>query len=131
MLKRIKKLLERNLITIASAISVLIAYLSLAKIKLGVETLSISNVDKLEHFIAYFVLGLSWFVANKKNKLLAKWKIFICLVAYGAFLEILQATMTSYRAGDIVDLGANSLGVLTAYLLFDKIQVKMVDILWG
>ncbi|MFC2127679.1 VanZ family protein [Bacteroidota bacterium] len=128
MQKVIKPLLERNLFILAVSITLLIAYLSLANIKLEQEVISFSNLDKIEHFTAYFVLAFSWFTANKKHKFLSKLKIFICLVIYGAFLEILQATLTSYRVGDILDLFANSLGILLAYIFFEKIHAKIIDI---
>ena len=125
MLKVIKKLLERNLFTIAVSITFLIAYLSLAKINQGSSP--VKNVDKLEHSFAYFVLAISWFYAfyKKNGKDFFKLKIAIALFFYGVLIEGLQMCLTTYRTGDFFDLIANSSGVILAFILFDTVRKKI------
>jgi VanZ family protein len=65
--------------------------------------------DKLHHFMAY---GVLCFLAIKsygtKHPL---WKIGVGLVSFGLVVEIIQST-TNYRYGELMDLAANTLGIL-------------------
>lgn len=123
MLTDIKKLLERNALFIAIAVTVIIAVLSLSAVpKLNME-LGIKSGDKYLHFIAYFVLSSLWYFALK-NKISEKvFKIFVPLglILYGIILEGLQSGLTTYRTGDIYDAIANSAGVIVALIMFNRI----------
>lgn len=123
MLRDIKKLLERNALTIAIVTTVFLAILSLSavpKLNLG---LGIKAGDKYLHFIAYFGLSLTWYFALKDriNKKIFKIFVPLCLIIYGIILEGLQSGLTTYRTGDIYDAIANAAGVLVALILFNKI----------
>ncbi len=124
MLKHIKTLLKDKAIYIAIFITITITYLSL--IKVGEAPIKLAHLDKIEHAIAYFTLTLSWFFAVKKRgKSNRIFKIIIVLcVIYGIIIEVLQATITSYRTGDYLDILANSIGVLLAAILFKTIFEK-------
>jgi len=114
MLKVIKKLLKDNSLFLAIAVTLTITVLSL--IKLGVQPISFTYLDKVEHAIAYTTLSFFWlltFGLTKKKILLV---ILICVI-FGAFIEVLQKT-TSYRTFDYVDMIANTIGVLIGYLIF-------------
>ncbi len=115
MLKRIKNLLRDNLNIIAILLTVSIAILSL--IKLGKQPIQINGLDKIEHAIAYFVLTFAWLLALRKSKINAK-LIVLCCFLYGIIIEALQVTITSYRSGEILDVVANTMGILIAYICY-------------
>lgn len=50
-------------------------------------------------------------------------------VILGATIEILQATMTDNRSGDILDMFANILGILSASILFKRVKRYLTAIL--
>lgn len=70
-------------------------------------TPDVTDIDKIEHFVAYLLLG-TWF-----GGLLAPryWRVFFGLVAFGAIIEIVQE-YSGYRSGDLYDLAADTLGVI-------------------
>jgi len=70
-------------------------------------TPDISQADKVEHFLAYTILG-AWFGGVLARRY---WIVFIGLVIFGALIEVVQA-MTTYRSGDPYDLLADTLGVV-------------------
>jgi VanZ family protein len=123
MLTDIKKLLERNALIIAVAVTVAIAVLSLSAVpKLNLE-LGIKSGDKYLHFIAYFVLSSLWYFALKDKISEKVFKIFVPLglILYGIILEGLQSGLTTYRTGDMYDALANTAGVIAALILFNRI----------
>lgn len=72
------------------------------------KVVDVANVDKIEHFLAYLLLGL-WFGAILAPYYL---RVFLGLVAFGVLIEILQG-LTGYRDaqfGDAVADGAGALG---------------------
>ncbi len=123
MLQRIKKLLEDNAIFIAIIATLIIAYLSLSHIPKFNFGLKIESGDKYLHALAYFFLSIIWYFAFQKKIKKINFKIYliITLIVYGTILEALQNGITNYRTGDFYDVLANSVGVLLATLLFDKI----------
>ena len=96
----------------------LIMYLSLINLadtpvsKLGVG-------DKAMHAGAYFGLGLLWLIFSVFNsgiESFAKNIIVICIacIVFGTFIEVLQHMLTEYRQLDLLDVLANSIGVMVA-----------------
>ncbi|WP_353569904.1 VanZ family protein [Candidatus Albibeggiatoa sp. nov. BB20] len=75
---------------------------------------TVSHIDKLEHFTAYFII-MFWFsllYPTKKGRL-------ICLIGFlsmGMGLEFLQS-FTSTRHADGMDMIANALGVFIAWFI--------------
>lgn len=63
-------------------------------------------IDKIEHFIAYLVLG-AWFAAILPGRLL---RIFVALSAFGLAIEVVQG-MTGYRHAGALDFVADVAGV--------------------
>jgi VanZ family protein len=126
MLKHIKALLEDNAIFIAVFFTISITIGSLVKSDLiAVEIVSVS--DKIYHFIAYFLLMLSWLYAFfKKDKFQQNVKYIIlgCLI-FGIIIEILQGTITSYRTASYLDIIANIVGILLAVVVFHVFQKKI------
>ncbi|MCG8183345.1 VanZ family protein [Tenacibaculum piscium] len=123
MLKNIKRLLKHNLTTIAILISISIAILSLIKIE-SRPPIKINHIDKYEHAIAYFVLSFAWLLAFHKTKI-NKFIIVLCCLFYGIIIEGLQSTITSYRSGEVLDIVANTTGILIAYITYFLFFRKM------
>jgi len=48
-------------------------------------------------------------------------------MAYGGTLEIMQATVFSGRSGDWFDFVANSVGCLTAFLIFKRKKLFLIQ----
>ncbi|WP_440068761.1 VanZ family protein [Tenacibaculum discolor] len=120
--KHIKNLLKDKLIIIiAILITISIAIISL--IKLGKAPIHINHIDKLEHTFAYFVLSLVWLVALRTTKI-NKYIIVFCCFFYGIIIEVLQATTTSYRSGEILDIMANTTGILIAFIVYNSFFKK-------
>ena len=70
--------------------------------------------DKFEHFLAYFVL-MAWFAGlypRGKHVLVA-----VALVGLGTALDILQGTATRTRSFELLDIAADSVGIVVALVL--------------
>ncbi|MGB5322336.1 VanZ family protein [Lutimonas sp.] len=123
MLRDIKKLLERNALTLAILATILIGILSLSAVpKLNIG-LGIKSGDKYLHFIAYFGLSSIWYFAlkDKIQKRLYNFFVPLALIFYGIILEGLQSGITTYRTGDIYDALANTVGVIVSLVVFKRI----------
>ena len=70
--------------------------------------------DKPEHAVAWFVLTLTGYVLAPARR----WAIPAYAMAFGAFVEVLQAAMGFGRHGDWRDLAVDALGVAAAAALF-------------
>ncbi|MGB1042045.1 MAG: VanZ family protein [Tenacibaculum sp.] len=109
------------MLLIAILITVSIAILSL--IKIGLPPIKVNNLDKYEHAFAYFVLSIFWLIALRKTKI-SNYIVVLGCFFYGIIIEVLQTTLTSYREASLLDAVANSLGVLIALLIFNKVFEK-------
>ena len=81
--------------------------------------------DKVFHFLAFALLMLLWFGTFYYNIGFLRLKSIIYAlvfsVVFGIVIEVLQDTFTDYRALDVYDVVANSLGaLLTAVALWLK-----------
>ncbi|CAM1343030.1 VanZ family protein [Tenacibaculum aestuarii] len=121
MLNNIKSLLKDKLTTIAILITLGIAILSL--IKLGKSPVQINHFDKIKHAFAYFVLSFVWLIALRATKI-NKYLIGFCCFFYGIIIEVLQVTITSHRSGEILDVIANTTGILIAYIVYNSFFKK-------
>ena len=74
-----------------------------------------SGSDKVEHFIAYFVLAASGVQVFQGRRALL-WMA-VGLVAMGVAIEAAQAALTATRVADVHDVLANTLGVLAGTAL--------------
>lgn len=81
-----------------------------------------ANLDKFAHFTFFLVLSFTlghdlWVqrvdFSTSKMKL---WAIVVPIL-YGGLIEIMQATLTTSRSGDIVDLGFDTLGTFCGFFL--------------
>ncbi|MEN8185735.1 MAG: VanZ family protein [Bacteroidota bacterium] len=128
MLQDIKKLLEHNAVLLAIIATIIIAFLSLSvvpSINLG---LKVKNSDKILHTLAYFALSTVWLFTLKDKLKRPYFKVAIGLILtfYGIILEALQGELTNYRTADLYDIIANTLGILLAFTLFDRL-IKWYD----
>lgn len=84
----------------------------------------VHNMDKLAHFVAYFVLGVSLthalFRDGRTFLSRALWAVLLP-VAYGGIIELLQGAFFAPRTADWQDFLANTTGALAAYVLTDAI----------
>jgi len=102
------------------AYSILLLVVSLASLK-NLPDVGVSFGDKIFHCLAYFVLAILWFAAfvftfsfNKRKAIIYS----VCIsILFGILIEVLQDTLTDYRALDIYDVFANTLGVAIAVLI--------------
>jgi VanZ family protein len=126
MQKRIKVWLELSPLILSICLTIGIVFLSL--VNLG-KTLPVGffNIDKLYHFVAYFVLAFSWCLSLQKNELNVKFMLWIgiAVILFGIILEVLQKYLTDYRTLDYGDALANSAGVLVAVLFFSSFFEKI------
>lgn len=122
MLKAIKNLLKANALAISILITLAIAYLSLVKVP--VVPYEVSNLDKIQHGFAYFVLTISWLFTIKETFLKHQYIVIVSCVFYGIILEVLQSTLTSLRTGDLLDVLANSIGVTVGFFIFTGFYKK-------
>jgi VanZ family protein len=126
MQKRIKVWLELSPLILSICLTIGIVFLSL--VNLG-KTFPVGffNIDKLYHFVAYFVLAFSWCLSLQKNELNVKFMLWIgiAVILFGIILEVLQKYLTDYRTLDYGDALANSAGVLVAVLFFSSFFEKI------
>lgn len=79
--------------------------------------------DKIMHFIFYgifsFLLMRAFLKYYKKTRpaLILAFFTFVFIFIFGVILEIIQASLTSYREGDIMDMIFNLAGCISAILL--------------
>lgn len=88
----------------------------------GNRLINIPHFDKLVHFSLYFIGVSLWLFDYYKKKENWNRSIFIAIISwgilYGILMEILQKVVVQNRSGDFFDALANTIGVLTAFLLF-------------
>ncbi len=106
-LANISKFISKHIFSLLFTIVIL--FLSLAKINEPSQIQKIPYADKLVHFALYFILTL----ILRKEKI-KKSIIFIYALCLGATTEILQGLLTTYRTPDILDFLADAIGTLIA-----------------
>ena len=121
MLIRIKTLFKDNILYISICVTLLIAILSLIKLSEG-TTINVTHIDKLEHAFAYSILTLSWLFTfnNSFHKKEVRYLVVCSCVFYGIIIEVLQTTLTTYRTASFLDVLANTIGVLVAFIIFKR-----------
>jgi len=86
-----------------------------------------SHADKIVHFFMYLVLSLSWLGGMLKFYYRRKKKVKLYLVGilvfiYGVLMEVLQFCLSTGRSAEFADIMANTLGILSAFVLFKWIK---------
>ena len=85
------------------------------------DKFSIPNLDKIIHFIMYFVLTFSLLYKNiTKIFKIRKINIYILIFAslYGILMEILQHIMNLGRDANLYDFLANESGIFICFLVY-------------
>lgn len=113
-------MLKKTALAITLIYTVALTYASLVKLN-NVPDIGVSFGDKIFHFLAYSLLAFLWFGAflfnfNFKEKRAIIYAAIISVV-FGIVIEVLQETITVYRAMDIYDVIANTSGVLLTVLV--------------
>ncbi len=109
------------LVTIAYTIVLIIfTFINLS----GVPSLGSSFDDKIYHVLAYSGLAFLWVTLFKNNKgRFSLITILLCLILFGAILEILQNQLNPNRTYDNLDLIANCFGILLGTLIADRLNI--------
>ncbi len=97
---------------------------------MGSFTFNIPHMDKIVHFIFYFVMVVFGFFALRNDfkrrfslKRIPIWIVLFSII-YGIIIEVLQYTITVDRQGDILDALANSIGAFMGLLLVKSINYR-------
>ena len=103
---------KKNLLTIAGAgYIILLTYGSLFNTTDLVE-INFKFHDKFIHFAAYALLCLVVYVIFKIFAVKSSLRTAVLFsTIYGSVIEVLQMTLTSYRAFDFYDIAANTAGI--------------------
>lgn len=122
---------HKFLFSLAVFYTTVITWLSLAKVFIPVNV-KVEGSDKIGHLLAYFVFAIVWFLffffskrQSRKFKTSYIWAASFGFL-YGILMEILQATLTSYRSPDWKDVIANTSGIVLAVFLLTILKNKIV-----
>lgn len=113
-------MIRRNFFSIL--MSVLILYLSLSEADNfdRVSFFNIPGLDKIVHFVMYFILMCLIIIENRlKNEKILRILLYALIpFLYGVTMELLQLTLTETRTGSIADVLFNGGGILSSVILF-------------
>ncbi|MCA0177919.1 MAG: VanZ family protein [Proteobacteria bacterium] len=84
----------------------LLGILILALMPLDAPPVVVNHIDKLEHAAVFALLWL----LGRRASLPRPW-LALGLLAFGAGIELAQATLTTYRAAEWLDWGADAVGI--------------------
>jgi VanZ family protein len=125
-----RHLSEHNLFkTIAVIWTLLIFYLCLNDAS-GLPTVSIKNIDKIIHFVFYFVFVFLWIKSIKPISIYYFLMVVLIAIILGISIEFLQEKFTQNRVFDWYDIIANSLGAITSFIIvksYQSIQNKNIS----
>ncbi len=103
-------------------ISLIILYLSLANAKTFEKAgvFDIKYLDKMAHFGLYFIFTLTVIIEHRDFFKNTRQLLLIALIpfGFGTLMEFMQADFTATRTGDIIDVFANTGGILAALYLW-------------
>lgn len=115
--------------TIAVIWTLLIFYLCLNDAS-GLPTVSIKNIDKIIHFVFYFVFVFLWIKSIKPISMYYFLIVVVIAIIIGICIEFLQEKFTQNRVFDCYDILANSMGAITSFVLvksYQSIQNKNIS----
>jgi VanZ family protein len=113
-------MIRKNILSIAVAF--IIAFLSLASAQKihDFSSLNFRGLDKIVHFIMYFVF-MSVILFENRNRLVGAGSVFLIGLIpfiFGSVMELLQTLITTSRSGSIYDLLFNLGGTLFSIIIF-------------
>ncbi|MFL2611381.1 MAG: VanZ family protein [Flavobacteriaceae bacterium] len=109
--------------------SFLIIFFSLIPIKIKiVESYSFFSLDKILHFLAYFLYTISIYLALFKEFSIKNSKLRSIVISFlvGFSLELVQGFFLTYRSFEILDLFSNFTGILT-FAIVSKTIKKVIS----
>lgn len=116
---------NKTILSLAIGWTFLILVLCLVRFT-DLPTIKVSGFDKYGHFTFHFGFTLLWSYHAwlKKNQITFRKLLNIVLISigYGILIEFLQETCTKTRQADILDVLANFIGAITAFLVFVLIK---------
>ena len=118
-------------LVLITTLGYIIALATVSLIRLNnLPDVGVSFGDKIFHFLAYAILTLLCFATLSLTFSLEKTRAILIAVIFaiifGTIIEVLQDTMTDFRALDVYDVLANSLGaLLTSVILFSKNRLRV------
>lgn len=88
-----------------------------------VSILKIPYIDKIIHFIWYYVLYLLWysFILNQNPKYINLYYRFIliaCIICFGLLIELIQPFIFIKRSAEFKDFIADCIGAILAFITF-------------
>lgn len=131
MMRHIRSLLaHRKLLLAAICYSVIITIALLSPTN-DIQKVSIENADKVVHFGIHFLMVLLWlcyfyFRNFKQISISLIVKTLITIFIYGIIIELLQIYFDSGRSGELLDVLANSLGLIAGLITFRIFQKKIL-----
>ena len=109
--------------------SFLIIFFSVIPIQIKiVESYSFFSLDKILHFLAYFLYTISIYLALFKEFSIKNSKLRSIVISFlvGFSLELVQGFFLTYRSFEILDLFSNFTGILT-FALVSKTIKKVIS----
>ena len=73
-----------------------------------------AHSDKWFHAITFLLLTV-WFAGQYSRR--SYWRIATGMLVFGAFIEICQRTLTTYRSAETLDLVADAIGVAAGLMI--------------
>ncbi len=101
-----------------------IALLSLLPVKDLPQVPLFPGADKLIHAGMYFVLSVLSLWTFHTSKV-ARWKLYAFVISWGLFMEILQILMRSGRQFSMLDIVANTTGVVLGIALYKVLNAQL------
>lgn len=87
--------------------------------------IDVPMADKWAHFLVFGVLYFLWALALSKSAInQLTWRLALVLLFYGIIIEVIQQYWYVSRTGDLMDVVANSIGILLGLIAF-KIKEKL------
>jgi len=121
--------LKKWALVFAAIYTLALAYACLMSLE-SMPEIDVSFGDKIFHFGAYAAFTILWYAAFlfnfNLNKKKALWYSTLFAVVFGIVVEVLQDTMTDYRAMDVYDVIANTSGALLTALILSRINKMKV-----
>ncbi len=83
--------------------------------------LDVPMADKWAHFVVFGMLYFLWASALKTRSTIfgSGIGLILCLLFYGIIIEVLQENFYTSRTGDLMDVVANSVGILLGLIVFN------------
>jgi VanZ family protein len=82
-------------------------------VELAPKENGLKYLDKIQHTLIFLILSISGYLAFKQKI----WGITLGLTIFGAIIEVLQATFTTTRTGDVYDWLADIAGILISLMI--------------